>query len=179
MARKGIDSMNVREQLRAEIERTRERFHELLDRVPGAAFDQASRNPAWTIGQVLYHMSLAPRFVIADVHLIVRRPWLFRWIPRLVPRALFDWLNARWTRYGARRLSHAFLAHEYDGAHAVALRALESVRDEEFQRSVPYPGWDPLLAGEVTLERLFHYVRDHFEVHAAEIEQALAARKHA
>lgn len=165
--------MNMYEQLRHEIIETQHRFHQLLDTIPDQAFSQPSHNPAWTIGEVLYHMSLAPRLVIADVRMITGQTWLYRLIPRLVPKRLFNWVNARMTRYGARHLSRAFLADEYNKAHEIALRALDSVVEGNFQRSAIYPDWDPLLAGEVTLERLFHYMKDHFDAHASEIEQLI------
>ncbi len=92
--------MDVYEQLRHEIIETRLRFHQLLDTIPDRAFSWPSDNPAWTIGEVLYHMSLAPRLVIADVRMITGQTGLYRLIPRLVPKRLFDWVNARMTRYG-------------------------------------------------------------------------------
>lgn len=166
--------MEIRAQLRNEIIETRRRFHQLLESVPEEAFDWPSDNPAWTVGQVLYHMSLAPRFVIADVRMITGKAWIYRLIPRIIPKWLFDWINARLTRYGARNLSREFLANEYDKAHQIALHALELVGDDEFKKSVTYPDWDPLLSGQVTIERLFHYVKDHFEVHASEINQQIS-----
>ena len=36
-----------------------------------------------------------------------------------------------------------------------------------------YPDWDPLLSGEVTLERLCRHVKVHFDVHANEIQRIL------
>jgi hypothetical protein len=165
--------MDVYEQLCHEIIETRLRFHQLLDTIPDRDFSWPSDNPAWTIGEVLYHMSLAPRLVIADVRMITGQTGLYRLIPRLVPKRLFDWVNARMTRYGARHLSRSFLAREYDKAHEIALRALGRVAEGDFQRRAIYPDWDPLLSGEVTLERLFHYMKEHFDAHAAEIERVL------
>lgn len=163
--------MDTYEQLRDEIIDTRSRFHHLLDSIDDESFHLPSDNPAWTIGEVLYHMSIAPRLLIADVRMITGQKWVYRLIPRLVPKALFDWLNARLTRYGARYVSRQFLAREYDEAHEITLHALETVAKEDFQKSMFYPDWDPLLSGEVTLERLFHYVKNHFDAHASEIEK--------
>lgn len=161
--------MTTREALRREMEETRLRYHALLAAIPDEALQLPSENPAWTVGEVLYHMSVAPRLMIADVRMITGHSRFFGLIGRLVPRRLFDWLNARLTRFGARNLSRDFLAREYDRAHQTALRALASVSEEDLQMGAQYPGWDPLLAGEVTLEQLFHYVKNHFEVHRAEI----------
>jgi hypothetical protein len=167
--------MDTRKQLRNEIIDTRQRFQHLLDRVPDEAFHLPSDNSARTIGQVLYHMSLAPRFLIADVRMFTHPSWIYRLAGRVFPGSLFNWLNARLTRFGARRLSRQFLVDEYDRAHETAIKALDSVSEENFQMSLLCPGWDPVLSGEVTLERLFHYVKDHFDSHAAQIAGRLDA----
>ncbi len=167
--------MDTRERLRAEIEATRAAFHQLLAEVPASAYRLPSDNPAWTIGDVLFHMSLAPRLLGADLKLILTFNWAYRLIPVVVPRALFDGLNARLTRFGARRPSRAFFAAAYDRAHRATLRALDSVPEGAWQRQVFYPAWDPLLSGAVTVERLFHYVQRHFDSHAAQIRARLTA----
>jgi hypothetical protein len=162
-----------RDRLRREIEDTLKAFHRLLDSIPDGAFSLPSGNPAWTIGQVLYHMSLAPRFMILDVQMIGGRRRIFRLVPRIFPKRLFDWLNARLTRLGAGRPSREFLAAEYDRAHAAVLQVLDSLSAEDFGKHMPYPDWDPLLSGEVSIEYLFGYVKRHFDSHAAQIRQAL------
>jgi len=59
--------MTMREGIRQEIEASRTAFHELLNSIPDETFSLFSNNPAWTIGEVLYHLSLAPRFLSQDV----------------------------------------------------------------------------------------------------------------
>jgi hypothetical protein len=169
--------MTPREELRREIEETQVAFQQLLDSIPEAAFGLPSDNPAWTVGEVLYHMSVAPRFVGLDVKMIVRQNWVYRGVAVVVPRALFDWLNKKLTRFGARKLSREFLALEYDKAHQSALRALDAVSDPDFEKQLYYPDWDPLLSGEVTLERLFHYVKAHFDSHAGRIRQIVESNR--
>lgn len=166
--------MSNRQELYQEIETTRQAFHLLLSQVPEMAFSLSSDNPAWTIGEVLYHMSLAPRFLMQDVKMITGQSWLLRLIPILMPKWLFNWLNTHLTRYGARHISRQFLADEYDKAHALTLRALDSVPDANLSKSLTYPDWDPLLSGAVTLERLFHYIKDHFDSHAEQIRQRIS-----
>lgn len=167
--------MNTR-RLRQEIEATQQAFHHLLDSVPEAAFSLPSDNPAWSVGQVLYHMSIAPRMMVLDVQMFGRQRWLFRLIPILFPKRLFDWLNARLTRFGARKLSRQFLADQYDRATLAILKVFDSLADADFTLSVPYPDWDPLLTGEVSLEYLFGYIKRHFDSHAVQIEKAILER---
>ncbi|MEW6239211.1 MAG: DinB family protein [Chloroflexota bacterium] len=165
--------MTIRESLQREIKETRERFHRLLDSIPDSDFAKPSGNAAWNIGEVLYHMSIAPRFLIEDVKMIGGQRLVYRLIPILFPKRLFDWLNAKLTRFGARRLTRQFLADEYDRAHRRTLEALSQIPDEDLQKSLEYPDWDPLLSGTVTLERLFHYVKAHFDSHEEQIRSAL------
>lgn len=79
------------------------------------------------------------------------------------------------TRFGARNLSREYLEQSYDKANAAALRALDSIPDGDFGKSLNYPGWDPLLSGEVTLERLFSYIKLHFDANAEQIRACLPA----
>jgi hypothetical protein len=163
----------IRGELRREIEDTRAAFHDLLNAVPDVALSRRSDNPAWTIGAVLHHMSLAPRMMVADVSMITGQSKAYRIVPKLVPRSLFDWVNKVYTRYGARNVSRQSLADEYDDATAKILRTLESVSDEDFLKSATYPGWDPLLSGDTTLVQLFHYVKAHFEIHQQQVRSLI------
>ncbi len=161
--------MAIREELFEEITATKDEFHKLLDRIPVEAYNLPSDNPAWTVSEVLYHMSIAPRMLGKDVKMITGQNWIYRLIPVIMPRKLFDWLNKTLTRYGARNPSPEFLAKEYDTAHELTMKALAEVHDADFSKKLHYPDWDPLLSGEVTLERLFHYIRVHFDSHAEQL----------
>jgi hypothetical protein len=138
----------IRDVIRAELETTRAAFHALLETVPDEDWHRPSGNRAWTVGQVLYHMTLALRFLPQDV-------WLIRhlgWTPPL-PGGLFDWLMDHMTRWSARGLSRRQVAQRYDAAHALVLRVLETIQDDEWARGMDYPDWDPLLSGYVTPTR--------------------------
>jgi hypothetical protein len=165
--------MSVKDEVRAELLQTREAFHKLLTDIPEEAFSKASDNPAWTIGEVLFHMSLAPRFVVTDLRIIISRPWLAKVFAAVVPIPLFHRLNAFFTRYWSRNLSRTFLAQEYDRAHARAMKSLEALQEDDFEKAVQYPGYDPMLSGTVTVERLFRYLKLHFEAHAGQIRERL------
>ncbi len=169
--------MDKKELLRLEIEDTQVNFHDLLDRIPETAYSLPSQNSAWTVGEVLYHMSLAPRFLISDVRMFTSQQWIYKLLPVLMPGRLFNWLNKVLTRYGAGRLDRQFLADEYDRAHKSTLKSLEMVREENLQQIRTYPDWDPLLSGEVSLERLFHYIKVHFNSHAGQLQSILEEKE--
>jgi hypothetical protein len=174
MAAEGTD---LRECLRREIEDTRRPFHRQLGSIPDAAISLPSGNPAWTIGQVLHHMSLAPRFMSVGRPDDRGRRWINRLVPRLFPKRLFDGLKARLTRLGTGYPSRQFLAAEYDRAGAAILRVLESLSGEDCGKHMPYPDWDPLLRGEAPREYLFGYIKRYFDSHAAQTGRALQSRR--
>jgi hypothetical protein len=161
----------VGEELRAELEATRRAYHDLLSSLSVADWNRRSGNRAWTIGEVLFHMTLALRFLPAAVRLLRGRGWA----PKL-PASLFDWVNVVYTRLGARRLSLQTVGERYDAAHDDVLRLLETIREDEWSLGREYPDWDPQLSGHVTLETLFRYPAIHFATHAEEIRSGLASR---
>lgn len=163
--------MSLKDELWAEMIQTREAYHALLAEVPDEAFSKPSDNPTWTIGEVLFHMSLAPRFMTTDLRIIISWPWMAKVFATLVPISLFNSLNAFFTRYWSRNLDRKFLAEQYDRAHERAIRSLESLKDDDFQKSLNYPGYDPILSGVVTVERLYRYIKLHFEAHATQIRK--------
>ena len=169
--------MSIREELYTEINATKDAFHKLLERVPVEAYNLPSGNSAWTVSEVLYHMSIAPRMLGKDVKMITGQNWIYRLIPIIMPKKVFDWLNKNLTRYGARNSTPEFLAKEYDKAHKATIDALAEVDDADFEKKLYYPDWDPLLSGEVTLERLFHYVRVHFDSHVEQILEIVEGKR--
>ena len=158
----------IREVIRQELEETREQFHQLLHAIPAEDFSRPSANPAWTVAEILFHMSVALRFLPEDVILIRR----FGWLPR-PPAFLFHRFNVWFTRRGARNATHRHLAEQYDRAHARTLQALETIQETEWTKGAQYPGWDPALSGHVTLEDLFHYPAHHFHAHRQDLETIL------
>ena len=160
---------SAREEIRAELEATREAYHALLDSLSEEDWNKPSGNPAWTVGQVMVHMTFAPRMLPADVNLIRRGGWM----PKL-PGFIFNWANVLMTRWAARNQSPQSVGALYDEAHDRVLALLETIHEDEWSLSREYPDWDPMLSGTVTLERLFRYLADHFEVHAEQVRQGLA-----
>ena len=162
------EEFTIKDQLRIELEATRQDFHQLLAEVPQEMLDLPSLNPDWTICEIFFHMSLAPRNLPSDV-LMIRH---LKRVPK-IPAGPFNWLNSYRTKRGARNLDKAGLAEKYDQAHSRTLAALESVKNEEWDFGIEYPSWDPMLSGYVTMLRLFQYIRLHFDAHAEEIRSAV------
>ncbi|MDL1912697.1 DinB family protein [Chloroflexi bacterium CFX6] len=164
--------MSLKEELVREMETTRRDFHHLLDSVPEAFYRLPSDNPAWTVGEVLFHMSLAPRFLTADLRLLLGQAWMARIVGALIPKSLFDRLNEYFTkRWASRNMTREKLRRAYDTAHENALRALEKLREEDFGKSLEYPNYDELLSGVVSVEKLYRYITIHFHAHAEQIRR--------
>jgi hypothetical protein len=63
----------------SQLEKTRRSFHALLDQLTDEDLNKPSLNPAWSIREVLYHMSFAPRNLPSDVWLIKH----LHWVPKI------------------------------------------------------------------------------------------------
>ena len=164
--------MTLKEELAHDLEITRQDFHHLLDSVPEAFYAHPSDNPAWTIGDVLHHITLGPAALRFEIWMIRHAPLLFQLGLNSFTARLFNKVNARF----ARRKSHSrsSLKNVYEYGHAGIRSSLMRMREEDFQKSVMYPvELVSELAGNVTIERLFRYVKDHFDVHAEQIRAAI------
>lgn len=95
----------IREQILSEIESTRQAFHHLLDEITEEDLTKSSLNPAWSIAELLYHMSLAPRNLPSDGRLIRN----LKWVPK-IPAGPFNRLNVYFTRRSARNATKDSLA---------------------------------------------------------------------
>ena len=163
-----IEGGSLREEIRAELEATQQAYHTLLSSLSDEDWRKPSGNPAWTVGQLMVHMTFAPRMLPADVGLIRRGGWM----PNL-PAFLFNWSNVLMTRWSARKETVHSAGALYDAAHDRASSLLATIQEGEWSLGREYPDWDPSLSGYVTLERLFRYLAIHFEVHAEQVRQGL------
>jgi hypothetical protein len=153
--------------LRAELETTRQAFHALLATLTPADWDRPSHNPRWTIGEVLWHITLY-LFVI---------PEQLIWLqgnnfpePFTESADELNEGNVEQTREGAHEQTFVTIAQAYEDGHAATLAALASVRDHEWPIGVRMPDMGPTFTGEFrTIEALFRYHARHFAEHAAQI----------
>jgi len=144
-----------------------------LDSVPEALYIHPSDNPAWTIGDVLYHITLGPIAIRFEIWMIRKAPWLFRFALNDLTSRIFNWGNALFARR-PKRITRQLLIKAYKAGHAGLISSLKRVREADFTKSVHYPEvFVSELAGVVTIERLLRYVTLHFDVHAGQIRSAL------
>lgn len=164
--------MRLKEDLSQEMETTRQNFHHLLDSIPEALYVHPSANPAWTIGDVLYHITLGPPAIRVEIWMIRYAPWLFKTLNNTTSK-IFNWGNALFARQ-PQRITRQRLLKAYEAGHAGLISSLRRVREDDFGKTVNYPEvFVSELAGVVTIERLYRYVTLHFEVHAEQINAVL------
>lgn len=165
--------MNLKEELAQMMESTRRDFHHLLDSVPEALYDHPSDNPAWTVGDVLYHITLGPPALRFEMWMIRHTGWLYQAMLNDLTSSIFNRVNALFARRPKRITRHS-LIRAYESGHAGMMSDLERMREDELRKSIIYPkSFIAELAGEVSIERIYRYAREHFEIHSGQILKAL------
>lgn len=161
--------MDPREELVIELESTRREYHHLVESVLQETYGYPSANPAWTIGDVLYHITLGPPAIRAEIWMIRHAGWLFSALLNNGTAGIFNKGNALFARH-PKRITPQILIQSYEKGHSGLLTSLEGMQDADFDKSVRYPAsFVTELAGVVTVERLFRYTKLHFEIHASQI----------
>ena len=169
--------MSIKEDLVQELETARQGFHHLLDSVPETFYHQPSDNPAWTIGDVLYHIPLGPPAIRLEIWMICNARGLFQFFLNDFTANLFNRGNALFTRH-PKRITRQGLLKAYEAGHAGLLSSLKRMEEKDFQKAVIYPeSFVPEIAGKVSIERLFRYAKNHVDIHAEQIHKAIEENK--
>jgi len=165
--------MGIREELHEEMETTRQNFHHLVDSVPEALYVHPSANRHWTIGDALFHITLGPPALRFEIWMIRHAPGLFQLVMNYPVSKLFNRINALFARQG-KRVTRPMLIKAYENGHAGLVSSLKRTGEDDFEKSITYPAeFVSELAGEVTVERLFRYVKLHFDLHAEQIHKMI------
>jgi hypothetical protein len=161
----------TKQEIELELEETHRRFIALVESIPESAYNLPTDNPAWTVGDILFHITLGPRALALEAWMILHVRGMFSFVMKYFPSGLFNWGNALFGRQG-KRVSRQSLLKAYGSAHAGIRSVLRRAKEEDFSKSVVYPQeFVSELAGEVSVERIFHYVKGHFEVHESQIKR--------
>ena len=152
--------------LLTQLEEARKEFLALLNAIPESDYGKPSGNEAWTVGDVLYHITLGPKALALEAWLIIHARGLFQLAMNIFPSQTFNRVNAWFGRRDTQRLTRSGLAERYEKGHAALRSVLKRAGEKDLAKSVEYPAdFVSELAGQVTLERLIHYAREHVEVH--------------
>jgi hypothetical protein len=164
-----------KQDIEQELEETHRRFVGLVNSIPETDYTLPTDNPAWTVGDILHHITLGPLALALEIWLTIHATGLYNFSMRHFPSRFFNSVNAWFGSGRSGRVSRQGLLKAYGKAHAVIRSRLRRTREEDLAKSVVYPDdYVSDLKGEVSVERLFRYVTGHFEEH----ERALKTGSH-
>lgn len=167
-----VETEMTKDSIRTELETARSDFHTMLNSLTEEGWYRQSRNPAWTNGQLLFHITLGYGLIpvlLPIVKLFGRLPPVFsRKFAALLnwSTPFFNWINAIAPRIGARIYKFDALGRKFDKVHKTILKRLYSTRDEEWKLGMHPPvKWDPRFDEFMRLEGFFRYPVLHFRHH--------------
>ena len=150
-----------REAIRAELKTTRDAYHELLNSLSAEDWKKKSGNPAWSVGQLMWHIAWGDNFApraAADCK---------KGRGRYLPQFIGNTVNTLITRWGARRATPQSVAEKYDAAQTAILAALDEVKEDEWDKGAK-------IFGEFfTVESVLRSPVSHFKEHEADVLKGL------
>jgi uncharacterized coiled-coil DUF342 family protein len=153
-----VAAPDLRDELRAELEKTRELYMELVALTNQSNWNNQSGNSAWTVGQVMGHIVM----IFGAIPMKMERLRKGKGLPGL-PKFLFDPLNAFSTRMATRKYTPDNIRAAYDEAHQNALETLNGIQEHEWDLSAKFFG-----VHQDTAE-LFHYHAKHVREHEPDV----------
>jgi hypothetical protein len=150
-----------RDAIRAELVATRDAYHELLNSLSDEDWNKRSGNPAWTVGQLMWHIAWGDGFAPRGVAACRRGRGLNP------PQFITDTLNMLITRWGARRATPQSVAEKYDAAHTAIVAALDEVKEDEWDRGAK------VFGESLTVESTLRSPVEHFKEHEADVLKGL------
>jgi hypothetical protein len=162
--------------LLAEFEAARLGFHALLASLSDEELQHASRNPAWTNQQILFHMALG-FFLLPSLILLVllfgRLPAVAsQWFAAILNAVVgpFNVINAFGPKAGANVFSRVGLAQIFDWVHGFTMKLVQALPEAELARGMYYPErWDSLFRSYMTLAEIIYFSMIHFYFHVGQI----------
>ena len=115
-----------RAQVRAELEATRAAFHRLVE-AAGPRWQEKSAATAWTVGEVLVHLTWALEYLPQEVAMARQGKGMFN-MPQWIANPASFWIIRR----QARKSDGAALLRRYDAAMDATLAALATVPDGDW-----------------------------------------------
>ena len=161
-----------RARLRSDLEGVRGEFHAVVASITEREWTEPSQNPGWTNGQVVFHILLGFILVVPLARLLVffgRLPApcsrIFAGILN-VSTPLFNRINAKGPRAGARLLGRGGIISKFDQVHGAILARLDQARPSDWAAAMNYPTRrDPRFQTRMDLAALLRYPVDHLRHH--------------
>lgn len=150
-----------RQAIRAEIESIRGAFNNLLDSLTADDWKTKSANPAWSIGQLMWHLGRGMEFFPQAIENCRKGKG-----PN-PPAFLVGPGNVLLTRFGSRGVTAESAREKYAHGHEALLACLDGIEDGEWSKGARIYGND------YTIASTFGEVAKHFREHEADILGAL------
>ena len=131
------------------LKETHRKFNKFLGTIPESNYSLPSDNTAWTIGEVLHHITLGPQIVGVEIKLMINRPRLFQFFMRYFPLGLINLINAFYARKQAKPTNKEEMRKAYHLSHLSLLNELRSVKEEDLQKTIVFPALEPTITGTV------------------------------
>lgn len=148
------------------------RYLALLHSIPESDYSLPTANPDWNVGEMLFHITLGPPTLAFETWMITNAGGLFKFGIRVLPSTWLERLNGLYAQRGGR-INRQRLLKGYEAGHNRLMSRLKRTRDVDFARVMEYPvDFLTMLTGTVTIERLFHYAKQHFEEHQAQLRKS-------
>lgn len=158
-----VGTVPDKDAIRTEWAEMREGFHQLLAEIPEGAWRRQSKSTRWTIAELCAHIAQDVEDVPMFVDHARRGKDLFN-LPSFITQPI-NWLI---TKLSGRKATPASLARKFDEDYEQALKVLDEIQDDEWQRGANFFG-----EGYWTIEFIFHQSPRHFEEHAAQVRESL------
>lgn len=150
-------SKHDRGALQSELAATLMAFQALLDALPADRWRRKSPSSAWTVGEVLVHLTWALEQLPQEVASARRGKGMFNY-----PQRLADPLSYWLTRWMARNATRESVGRRYAAAMAAVLRALDAVPEADWTRGARFYGH-----GFYTVADLLRTPAQHLAEHTA------------
>jgi hypothetical protein len=147
-----------RARLRADLEEARAAFHRLLEAAGGARWHAPSATSAWTVGEVLVHLTWSLEYLPKEVEMARQGKGMFN-LPKWFADPASFWIIRR----QARKSDPQSLRRRYDAALDAALATLEAVPDSDWSLGAHFYGH-----GFYTVADLFATPSQHLAEHTAQ-----------
>lgn len=166
----------TREDVRAELERARVRFRQLLADASPAELRSASRGTRWTNEQLLFHMLFGYLIVRALLSLVRGFGRMPEPVGRLYARLLnaanrpFHVINYLGSCVGAVVVGRRGMARRMDRVINSLERRLDRETEESLALRMHFPvRWDPFFSDMMTVADVYHYATQHFDYHHGQL----------
>jgi hypothetical protein len=138
-------------------------FTTLLDSTGEPDWHRKSPSCAWTVGEVLFHLTWALEYLPKEVEKALQGQGMFNF-----PKRISETFSLWYVRWVARTATPTEIRRRYNVAMDASIRMLESIGADDWKKGADFYG-----EGFHSVEDLFHEPAKHLAEHTSGMEQFL------